>query len=261
MGRKTKIKYQNSIYLFTDNDEDHYILNNGKSLIKAIISPYIFLIINFASLFITSILYTLYHTTKKDFSSAIYMSSSNKAVILAIIINCVFALLFVYIYGKKTIPKFESLTINSRLNINDNLQDLFKNILFVGTMALALRFVIEIINKLSGLSLSIIPEPMLFGIQKKNIFIIIFLTFIVPFYEEIGRFILMYNLSNLSKRNFIVINIVQAIVFALMHINIHTIICFLIFNLFIGYIYKKYKSIKLAIILHMIFNLIVAFNL
>ncbi len=78
---------------------------------------------------------------------------------------------------------------------------------------------------------------------------------LVPIYEELCRFINIKSIERVTS-NQIVIILVQAILFAIMHINIISIIYAFVCGIIFGYIYYKHQSILLCYIMHAVFNII-----
>lgn len=90
-----------------------------------------------------------------------------------------------------------------------------------------------------------------------NIGVILAHTIFFPIAEElINRGILLNHLN--KNHSFFISNIIQAIIFGMLHFNISLFLLFLAFGLIIGII-KKYTNIYYAIFIHIMNNVILCF--
>lgn len=245
-NKKNK-KYKNDVVFYIE--ETSSFVRKGKNVLNMLAPTFIVFISSIIAIIITMALYYFWHIYKNDISNT--MSFTGKFNIVVLILGSILSLGALYKFGDCVFPKFRSAIFKT---VNNT-----KLTVIICVTGMLFSFFIQNIYVILNYSPSISPlllKDTTMGTDDiiETIFIIFLSAIICPIYEEIMRHLTIFGMKKLTDKVFI-INIVQAILFGLLHLNIVSIILAFLAGLLLGYVQIKYNSVKIAIVAHMVFNL------
>lgn len=154
-------------------------------------------------------------------------------------------LIIVFIFQTIIIYKLYIKTESSNILSGNNMIKLF----------VSLAIVVSISFTKMGLLRFFYPELFVQKMTFINLGAIFATIVFYPIYEElITRGIILNKLK--KKFSFSIANIIQAIIFGILHFNIYMMLFFVLFGLILGII-KKYLNIYYCIIIHVLYNMCV----
>ena len=156
-----------------------------------------------------------------------------------------------YVIGINNYPDYV-LNVKKKISFKNNKKFLLLSIAAFAFLAASSQLFVTLINKIFNISVS---GTNLTGNYSVNQFIVLIITivFIVPTYEEIMRYLTMRAAGRVFNK-FITINIVQSIIFGLLHFNVIQCIYTCFCGYLLGIVLMRY-SIKTSMLMHSAFNL------
>lgn len=183
----------------------------------------------------------------------IFAGTNNVATltIASLIAGAVITHAVYYVIGINNYPDYV-LNVKKKISFKNNKKFLLLSIATFAFLAVSSQLFVALINKIFNISVS---GTNLTGNYSLNQFIVLIITivFIVPTYEEIMRYLTMRAAGRVFNK-FITINIVQSIIFGLLHFNVIQCIYTCFCGYLLGTVLGRY-SIKTSMLMHSVFNL------
>lgn len=243
----SRIKDLNSFILNRSkrNKKINHFFITAQKYIKILIPAVICLCIMFTSMFI-SLLYDAASNSYIDTGTGDLMTKLNyeSFSLEYTIISTIAFFIFAFICCKVSFPiaKKELNIKNSRLFID------IRYILTFIFIAILLQLVTAIEQFYMPNSLNISES-----LTYKTVILAVITTLIVPVYEEIIYRYIIYGYALRATKNKIASNIIQAVIFALFHMDIYLLLIYFAGSYLLGEIRQKY-GIKSSIVYHILIN-------